>query len=58
MRVYVVMGNNFPDAVFAKLADANAYCEVRRKEHLLSVLKVELYWRPYQFDVIEESVDA
>ena len=51
MKVYVVMGNDFPDAVYAKEADARAYCEFRKQKDTEEGRRI--YWRVYEFEVLE-----
>lgn len=52
MKVFVVMGNDFPDAVFAKEADAEAYCESKRDGNATHGHRI--YWRVYGFDLREQ----
>lgn len=46
MEVYVVMGNDFPDSVFADKITAERYCEEKRIDH-----EPRIYWRVYEFEV-------
>lgn len=45
-RVFVVMGNDFPDAVFSEEAVAEAFCKMRR-----AVPGSRIYWRVYDFEL-------
>lgn len=47
MSVYVVMGNDYPAAVFATEEAAEAYCVAKRKEPRTSGIMI--YWRVYEF---------
>jgi hypothetical protein len=48
--MYVVMGNDFPDAVFDKLEAAEAYCVEKRKEGPFNPSgSPRVYWRVYDF---------
>lgn len=49
MTVYVVMSNDYPDAVFAHEADAEAYVTKRNAENVVG--KSRIYWRYYPFVV-------
>lgn len=53
MRVYVVMGNDFPDAVFSSESEADAYCARQRTENP----KSRVYWRSYDF-VLDDKATA
>ena len=53
MSVYVVMGNDFPDAVFDNEAAAEAYCEARRAQNAESGTRV--YWRFYVFPLLRRG---
>ncbi len=54
MVVYVIMGNDFPECVFATQKEADAFVEAKmkapenRREH--SNLP-RIYWRSYEFRV-------
>lgn len=48
-EVFVVMSNDFPDAVFRTDAAAEAHCEAMRKKGSPSGHKI--YWRVYKFQV-------
>ena len=47
--VHVVMGNDFPQAVFDTLEAAEAYCVLRRAEKRLD--QRHIYWRVYDFNL-------
>jgi hypothetical protein len=49
VKVFVVMGNDYPDAVFSTLELAEAYCEKQRRQQREASRPV--YWRPYPFVV-------
>lgn len=53
MQVYVVMGNDFPDAVFDSEAAAEAYCEARRGSGQATTWNTaaRIYWRVYEFEL-------
>lgn len=51
MKVWVVMGNDFPDAVFFTKASAEAYCERKRDEPKIDPYHARIYWRHYEFEV-------
>lgn len=44
-KVFVVMGNDYPDAVFDTEAAAEAYCAKQRPHN------DRIYWRVYEFEV-------
>jgi hypothetical protein len=48
MKVYVVMGNDFPDCVFSTEKSAEEYCVKKKLENKLDRL---IYWRYYEFEV-------
>lgn len=49
MKVFVIMGNDYPNAVCATEAEAKAYCaEMRAKSDADSRM---IYWRHYEFDM-------
>ena len=48
-RVYVVMGNDFPEAVFASREAADRFCADREREHVKG--QVRIHWRAYDFKV-------
>lgn len=56
-RVFVIMGNEFPETVFASFDDARDYCErqkQRRDQDLIEGGK-EIRWRVYGFDLQPNS---
>lgn len=48
-RVFVVMGNDYPDAVFAKWVDASTYCDQQNQKPIEDARKI--HWRVYSFDL-------
>lgn len=61
MKVYVVMGNDYPDSVFNTEEAAEAYCQKRKNEpgnkHDLGN-SYRIYWRVYEFDLRREKAEA
>ncbi len=55
MRVYVVMGNDFPDAVFAKADDAEAYCKREDAKNIPHTQRI--HWRFYDFELQDSLTD-
>lgn len=56
MKVHVVMGNDFPAAVFKSDSGAKKFCEDRKKEDVknLTILKRRgIHWRTYEFELQE-----
>lgn len=53
MRVYVVMGNDYPEAVFSTPSAAEAFCRKKKAERE----DRRIYWRDYDFVVDEQAVD-
>jgi hypothetical protein len=55
MKVYVVMGNDFPEAVFSKEKDAEAFCaeKVGKKPHK-GLPAAHVHWRTYEFKLDRE----
>ena len=49
MKVYVVMGNDYPDAVFKLEQDAEKFCSDEKKER--GEQKPGIYWRTYEFEL-------
>lgn len=54
--VWVIMGNDYPDAVFADEEKANAYIDKRKKEDEEKFKRqlgygVKVYWRAYEFEL-------
>lgn len=50
MRVYVVMGNDYPNGVYASEREAQAFCDAQPKDK-----PPHIYWRVYPFDLIPAS---
>src|ERR1035437_3937056 len=52
-KVYVVMGNDYPDEVFANEIAAELYCKMQRDERPTAgvTLGRRIYWRVYPFTV-------
>jgi hypothetical protein len=55
MKVYVIMGNDYPDAVFRRKDEAEAYVELKKKqdEEQQRQGHGRIYWRVYDFDLQE-----
>lgn len=54
MKVWVIMGNDYPDAVFTTKASAEAYCAQKRVDNEREVkhhTQRKIYWRAYEFTV-------
>ena len=49
MKVYVVMGNDYPEAVFKLEAQAVKFCSDKKKER--GTQKPVIYWRTYEFEL-------
>jgi Icc-related predicted phosphoesterase len=49
MKVYVVMGNDDPVAVFKLAAEAVKFCADKKKEQ--GTQKPAIYWRAYEFEL-------
>lgn len=52
MQVWVVMSNDYPDAVFSNEAAAQAYCWQKTKENekdMVTGNSRKIYWRAYDF---------
>lgn len=49
VNVYVVMGNDYPDAVFTTQELADAYCAKQKQVDLMNGRRI--YWRVYPFPV-------
>ena len=50
MKVYVVMGNDFPDSCFATEQAAEEYVALK-KESVENKGFPRIYWRVYEFEV-------
>lgn len=58
MKVYVIMGNDFPEAVFKNEKDAEEFCEGKREEDKARRgYGPGVYWRSYAFDFREGSLE-
>lgn len=53
MIIHVVMGNDFPDAVFSSETLAEEYCERRRVDDRREGRRI--YWRVNSFEVDAET---
>lgn len=54
MKVFVVMGNDFPESVFETEAAAEKYVEQKKAadpEHRKQYGGPRIYWRTYEFEV-------
>lgn len=53
MKVWVVMGNDYPNAVFDTEKAANTYCAVKKEEPASNHASggIRIYWRSYAFEV-------
>lgn len=53
MKVYVVMGNDFPDAVFDSQKKAEQFIEQKKKEDdkIKEKYYARIYWRAYEFEL-------
>lgn len=52
MKVFVVMGNDYPDAVFKKERKAEEYCQSKRRAHLdAGSTGMRIHWRVYEFEL-------
>ena len=45
MKVYVVMGNDYPDAVYHNEKHAEKFCKAQKK------IQPRIYWCVYEFEV-------
>lgn len=50
MLVYVVMGNDYPDAVFSTRSEAMEYCDE------MKAITPKMYWRVIPFKLDETEV--
>jgi hypothetical protein len=55
MKVFVVMGNDFPDAVFDNEAAAENYCVGKRGNYKEGSGIGRIYWRIYEFELQESK---
>jgi hypothetical protein len=54
MKVFVVMGNDFPSAVFTTITAAEKYCDAKREEKLQNTraaIYSKVFWRVYEFEL-------
>ena len=53
MKVWVVMGNDYPDAVFDSHKGAMAHIESRAQEDskFAKEMRPKIYWRAYEFEL-------
>jgi hypothetical protein len=66
MTVYVVMGNDYPAAVFSTEEAAKTYCETATAKHEAEMRKMfgargfwpRIYYRPYGFKIDAEKENA
>lgn len=60
IRVYVVMGNDYPEAVFSNEAAADKFIEKKRAEDRRedrpwpNSLAPRIYWRHYEYEVRDQ----
>lgn len=59
MKVFVVMGNDYPDAVFWHESAANRYVEDKKREDKVrqrdaGTIFSRIYWRVYDFELRED----
>lgn len=65
-KVYVVMGNDYPSAVFSTEAAAEAYCKTATDEHEAEMRKMygdkgfwsHIHYRAYDFEIDAETENA
>lgn len=58
MKVYVVMGNDYPDCVFSDEGAADRYVKAKTVENKRSMetgYSRRVYWRVYLFDLKDET---
>lgn len=63
MKVYIVMGNDYPARVYGRSEDAEAYCSGKmnapENKYGSEEYMRRIYYRVYEFDLIKERpVDA
>lgn len=54
MKVWVIMGNDYPTAVFDNERAAKQYCKTQTKVNNRDMERGDsrkIYWRAYEFDV-------
>lgn len=54
MKVWVVMGNDYPSAVFSTEKRADGYVAARKEDE--PRVGPRIYWRSYEFHVDKEEV--
>lgn len=59
MKVYVIMGNDFPDCVIADEAAADAYVAAKVEKEKAKLVEPwqtapRIRWRHYEFELIEK----
>ena len=52
MKVFVIMGNDYPEKVFKHKKDADAFVKANMKAQQGSI---RIYWRAYEYDLIETN---
>jgi hypothetical protein len=55
MKVFVVMGNDFPDAVFSTVVLADQYVRAKQAEKPIRRPAPTMYWRVYEFTLDTEK---
>lgn len=56
MKVWVIMGNDFPDAVRGSEKEADEYIDAKRKldpHHGVKYMTPRIHWRSYEFNLPE-----
>ena len=53
MKVYVIMGNDYPDAVFSSREVAEKFVAEKKKERKDGLTPI--YWRLYEFEMDARS---
>lgn len=54
MKVWVIMGNDYPDAVFDSENAAKSYVETKQAAERVGLRRYEtprIYWRNYEFEL-------
>jgi len=54
MRVYVVMGNSYPDCVYRHEVAAKRFCDEKTKRQKTHSLPA-IHWRYYEFELQEDE---
>lgn len=58
MQVWVIMGNDYPQAVFDNELAANLYCKTMTKVNTRDMERGDsrkVYWRAYEFPLLQEG---